>query len=200
MAQSSGVGGDGDGVGGRQRRPRSCLGVTLGAALDGAIFGSAIGAFMAAGNAYRASSGGLKILLRSGAASGMSVGGFLATYNGGVCSLEKLRTRKDFVNPFIVGGFMGVAGAVPGYLQPLPAAPWAYRNPRALISSGFTSCVLPPCPPTLALPACVRHPIARCVLPFFINKPAFCAQHLTTSRLPRQGDALQLLLGHFWHG
>lgn len=126
-----------------QKRQRSCLAVTVGAAIDGCIFGGAIGAIMSSGTAFQAglTNGGLQVILRSGAASALSVGGFLASYNGGVCTMERMRSRRDVVNPFIVGGVMGVLGAVPGYLRPHPAAPWAYRNPRALVSGGLTSCV-----------------------------------------------------------
>ena len=124
-----------------KRRQRSCLAQTIGSAIDGGIFGGAIGSIMATGNALQLglTNGGFRLILRSGAASAVSIGGFLATYNGGVCSLERWRKRRDVVNPFIIGGIMGVAGAVPGYLTPHPAAPWAYRNPRALVSGGFTS-------------------------------------------------------------
>ena len=130
--------------GGKPRRPVSCLAKTIGAALDGGIFGAAIGGLMATGPAFSHGlmNGGMRFIMRSGMQSALSVGGFMATYNGGICSLEKLRARRDVVNPFAVGFGIGVAGALPGYLQPLPNAPWAFRNSRALVGGGFGSAML----------------------------------------------------------
>merc|ERR1719198_1372017 len=34
---------------------------------------------------------------------------------------------------------MGLAGALPGFLTPMPTAPWAYRNPRALAGAALSS-------------------------------------------------------------
>ena len=126
------------------RRKPSCLARTIGSALDGGIFGAAIGSLMATGPAFSHGllQGGLAHILRSGVRSALSVGGFMATYNGGLCTLEKTRQKRDVFNPFFLGGFIGVAGAIPGYVQPLASAPWAYRNPRALIGSGLGSAAL----------------------------------------------------------
>jgi len=128
----------------QQRRKPSCLAKTFFAAVDGGICGAAIGSLMATGPAMANGlfNGGLRHIMRSGMASAVSVGGFMATFNGGVCSLEKARAKRDVVNPFLVGFGIGVAGAVPGYVQPLPNAPWAYRNPRALIGGGVGSAML----------------------------------------------------------
>jgi len=84
----------------------------------------------------------LRLILRSGMTSAFSFGGFLAVYNGGICSLEKFRGSRDIVNPFVVGACIGVVGAVPGYLTPQPQAPWAFRNPRALVGAGLSSALL----------------------------------------------------------
>eukprot|EP00966_Prymnesium_polylepis_P065268 1514896-Prymnesium_polylepis.1 len=77
---------------------------------------------MASGGALQLGffNGGLQLMMRSGMGSAMSVGGFLASYNGGVCSLERFRRRKDAANPFVVGGAMGLVGAIPGYLVQSP--------------------------------------------------------------------------------
>lgn len=97
-----------------RKKERSCLALTIGAAVDGGIFGAAIGAIMASGAALQAgfTHGGLRLILRSGFATAISVGGFLGSYNGGICTLERFRKRRDAINPAIVGGIMGVVGAV----------------------------------------------------------------------------------------
>ena len=127
-----------------KKRPASCLAKFVGSAIDGGVFGAAIGSLMATGPAFSQGllNGGLRFLLRSGLQSALSVGGFMSVYNGGVCSLESLRSKKDVVNPFIVGGGIGIVGAMPGYLRPLPTAPWAYKNPRALVGNGLGSAML----------------------------------------------------------
>ena len=127
-----------------KRRQRSCLAVTISSAIDGGIFGAAIGSIMASGSALQLgfANGGMRLMLRSGMASAFSVGGFLASYNGGVCYLERFRKKRDVVNPAVVGGVMGMAGALPGYLHQNPQAPWAYKNPRAVIGGGMTSALL----------------------------------------------------------
>ena len=96
-----------------KRRQRSCLAVTISAAIDGGIFGAAIGSIMASGSALQLgiANGGLRLLMRSGMASAVSVGGFLASYNGGVCYLERFRRKRDVVNPAVVGGVSECAGA-----------------------------------------------------------------------------------------
>uniref|UniRef100_A0A7S0E8Y0 Mitochondrial import inner membrane translocase subunit TIM22 n=1 Tax=Phaeocystis antarctica TaxID=33657 RepID=A0A7S0E8Y0_9EUKA len=127
-----------------KKKTGSCLGRTVGSLIDGGVFGGAIGSLMATGPAFSQGlfNGGLRILLRSGLQSAVSVGGFMATYNGGICSLESMRSKRDVVNPFLVGGLIGVAGAIPGFVRPLPTAPWAYKNPRALVGSGLGSAML----------------------------------------------------------
>ena len=89
----------------RKRRP-GCLARAIGSGLDGGIMGGAIGAIMASGTALQAgfSGGGLQLLARAGFRSAISFGGFLASYNGGICSLERMRGKRDFINPFVVGG------------------------------------------------------------------------------------------------
>ena len=127
-----------------KKRTGSCLARTVGSLIDGGVFGAAIGSLMATGPAFSQGlfNGGLRILLRSGLQSAVSVGGFMSVYNGGICSLESLRSKRDVVNPFLVGGLIGVAGAIPGFVRPLPTAPWAYKNPRALVGSGLGSAML----------------------------------------------------------
>ena len=39
-----------------------------------------------------------------------------------------------------------LAGALPGFLTPMPTAPWAYRNPRALAGAGKNSTTFRCCP------------------------------------------------------
>ena len=127
-----------------KKRTGSCLARTVGSLIDGGVFGAAIGSLMATGPAFSQGlfNGGLRILLRSGLQSAVSVGGFMSVYNGGICSLESLRSKRDVVNPFLVGGLIGVAGAIPGFVRPMPTAPWAYKNPRALVGSGLGSAML----------------------------------------------------------
>ena len=126
------------------RRKASCLAQTVGSLIDGGVFGAAIGSLMATGPAFSQGlfNGGLRIILRSGLQSALSVGGFMSVYNGGICSFESLRSKRDVLNPFLVGGLIGVAGGLPGFVRPLPTAPWAYRNPRALVGSGLGSAML----------------------------------------------------------
>lgn len=127
-----------------KRRERSCLAVYIGSALDGGVFGAIIGALFATAPAvsHGLLNGGLRFIGASAMRSGFSLGGFMATYNGGVCSLEKARGTKDVLNPFVVGFGSGVVGALPGYVHPMPQAPWAYRNPRALLGGGLGSGLL----------------------------------------------------------
>ena len=126
------------------RRKASCLARTVGSLIDGGVFGAAIGSLMATGPAFSQGlfNGGLRIILRSGLQSALSVGGFMSVYNGGICSFESLRSKRDVLNPFLVGGLIGVAGGLPGFVRPLPTAPWAYRNPRALVGSSLGSAML----------------------------------------------------------
>uniref|UniRef100_A0A7S4C3Y9 Mitochondrial import inner membrane translocase subunit TIM22 n=1 Tax=Chrysotila carterae TaxID=13221 RepID=A0A7S4C3Y9_CHRCT len=126
------------------KKPRSCLAKAIGAFLDGGIIGGAIGGIMASRTAiaFGPSLGALRILAVGMGQSGLSLGGFLAAYNGGICSLERMRNKRDVANPFIVGGIMGVAGSIPSYATPVATAPWAYRNPRALAGAGLSSALL----------------------------------------------------------
>ena len=66
--------------GGKPRRPVSCLAKTIGAALDGGIFGAAIGGLMATGPAFSHGlmNGGMRFIMRSGMQSALSVGGVMA--------------------------------------------------------------------------------------------------------------------------
>ena len=55
--------------------------------------------------------GAARTVFRASAAStglGVALGG----YTGGVCSLERWRGKRDFINPFIVGGIGGALGAI----------------------------------------------------------------------------------------
>ena len=81
-------------------------------------------------------------MLLNAVRSGLSFASFLATYNGGTCVLENARGKRDVFNPFVVGGGIGLAGALPGWMTPLPHAPWTYRNNRALVGAGLSSALL----------------------------------------------------------
>ena len=126
------------------RRQRSCLGKAIASGLDGGLLGAAIGAIMASGSAFQLgfSRAGAMLIGRAGLSSALSFGGFLSVYNGGICSLERWRAKQDAFNPFVVGGFIGVAGALPGYVVALPHAPWSYRSPRALVGAGLSTAML----------------------------------------------------------
>jgi len=124
-----------------QREQRSCLAKAVASGIDGGLFGGAIGLIMTSRTAlsFGLSVHSLRILVAGTVSSAVSFGGFLACYNGGVCSLERFRRRRDAVNPFVVGGVIGVAGALPSYATPQANAPWAYRNPRTLVGAAFSS-------------------------------------------------------------
>ena len=125
------------------RRRRSCLVRAIGSAVDGCILGGALGGIFASGQALQLGLvGGGIFVLRSAARSAISLGGFLSFYNGGTCSLERARGKKDAFNPFAVGGLIGIAGGLPGYLTPMPHAPYLYRNTRALAGAGLSSALL----------------------------------------------------------
>jgi len=126
------------------RQRRSCLAKAIMSGVDGGILGGVIGSLMASRAVLSVglSVESVKLIARSGVASAFSFGGFLAVYNGGICSLERFRKRRDMANPFIVGALVGVGGAIPGYLTPQPQAPWAFRNPRALFGAGLSSALL----------------------------------------------------------
>jgi len=126
------------------RARRSCLARTVNSAVDGVILGGALGGIMASTRAFELGvrGGAGRFMLVSSLRSGLSFAGFLASFNGGTCVLENLRGRRDVVNPFVVGGFMGVAGALPGWMTPMPHAPWTYRNNRALVGAGISSALL----------------------------------------------------------
>eukprot|EP00965_Chrysotila_dentata_P116741 3859217-Pleurochrysis_carterae.AAC.3 len=66
------------------KKPRSCLAKAIGAFLDGGIIGGAIGGIMASRTAiaFGPSLGALRILAVGMGQSGLSLGGFLAAYNG----------------------------------------------------------------------------------------------------------------------
>eukprot|EP00316_Scyphosphaera_apsteinii_P009014 CAMPEP_0119307530 /NCGR_PEP_ID=MMETSP1333-20130426/8002_1 /TAXON_ID=418940 /ORGANISM="Scyphosphaera apsteinii, Strain RCC1455" /LENGTH=243 /DNA_ID=CAMNT_0007311093 /DNA_START=31 /DNA_END=762 /DNA_ORIENTATION=- len=122
----------------------SCLAKAIVSAIEGGIVGSIIGSLMACPAAISLGISGtaLRLIFQGGVRSAFQLGGFLACFNGGICSMERLRDQRDAKNPFIVGGVMGVAGALPAYLMPLPSAPWSYRNGRALAGAGISSALL----------------------------------------------------------
>lgn len=128
----------------KPRRQMSCLGKAITSAIEGGIIGGALGGIMASGSALSLgfSVQALGLIARLSFSSALSFGGFLAAFNGGSCSMERLRGTRDWFNPFVMGGVMGVAGALPGFFRPLPTAPWAYRNPRALAGAGLSSAAL----------------------------------------------------------
>uniref|UniRef100_A0A7S0L0E6 Mitochondrial import inner membrane translocase subunit TIM22 n=1 Tax=Coccolithus braarudii TaxID=221442 RepID=A0A7S0L0E6_9EUKA len=84
----------------------------------------------------------VRLVFGGAVAGAMQFGGFLAVYNGGICTTERLRGKRDMANPFVVGGVMGVSGALPSFVQPTSSAPWAYRNPRALAAAGLSSAMM----------------------------------------------------------
>ena len=103
----------------RPRRQLSCLGKGIISCIDGGCFGAAIGAIFSSARAMSSLAAGtesvvgaLGMVARSGLQSGLSLGAALGFYSGGVCSLEQFRSKRDLVNPFLVGGIMGAFGAV----------------------------------------------------------------------------------------
>jgi hypothetical protein len=126
------------------RKRRSCLARMFNSAVDGVILGGALGGIIASTRAFElgVSGGAGRFMLASSLRSGLSFAWFLASFNGGTCTLENMRGKRDVVNPFVVGGLMGVAGALPGYMTPMPHAPWTYRNNRALAGAGISSALL----------------------------------------------------------
>jgi len=116
----------------------------MNSAIDGSILGGAMGAIMASRSAFElgAAGGGARFIGLSAVRSALSFAGFLASYNGGTCALESARGKRDVWNPFMVGGFIGVGGALPGWMTPLPHAPYLYRNNKALVGAGLSSALL----------------------------------------------------------
>ncbi|KAL3913825.1 MAG: hypothetical protein SGPRY_007843 [Prymnesium sp.] len=98
----------------RPRRQPSCLAIGLSSGVEGGLFGCAIGGIMASGAAFQLGflNGGLRLIVGNGLVTALQVGGFLAAYSGGVCALERARKQQDVFNPALVGGLMGMAGAV----------------------------------------------------------------------------------------
>ena len=101
------------------RRQLSCLGKSLISFIDGGTFGAAIGGIFAGVSAVSSVTAGSESILgaartvfRASAASAFSLGVALGGYTGGVCSLERWRGKRDFINPFIVGGIGGALGAI----------------------------------------------------------------------------------------
>ena len=102
-----------------KKKTLSCLGRTLIAFVDGGTFGAAIGGIISSAQALGSISAGtesvvgaFRTVARASAGSAASLGFALAGYSGGVCSLERMRGKRDFVNPFVIGGLMGAIGAV----------------------------------------------------------------------------------------
>ena len=128
----------------RRTEKRGCLARTIGSAMDGAILGGGLGGIMAMGQAatHGISASAISLVVRSAIRSGLSLAGFLAAFNGGTCSLESARGKSDVFNPFAVGCAIGIAGALPGWIAPLPHAPYLYRNNRALAGAGLSSAML----------------------------------------------------------
>lgn len=67
-----------------------------------------------------------RTLLRAGARNMFGFASFLGIFGGVSCSLEQLRGRNDFVNPFM-GGFAAGLALLPGEL----------RTPRAIVTSAL---------------------------------------------------------------
>ena len=101
------------------RREMSCLGKAIASAIEGGLIGGALGGIMASGSALSLglSVQALVLVGRSSFSSAASFGGFLAFYNGGSCSMERLRGVRDWINPFIVGGVIGLAGVQERHVQ-----------------------------------------------------------------------------------
>jgi hypothetical protein len=102
-----------------KKRQLSCLGKGVISLVDGGLFGAAIGGVMASAQGISALSSGTEnvrgavlLVARSAWRSAASLGMALAGYTGGVCSLERLRGRRDAINPFFVGGLMGAIGSI----------------------------------------------------------------------------------------
>ncbi len=101
------------------RRQLNCLGKAIVAFLDGASLGAAIGGIISGAQAVGGLSSGtetvgsaIRHVGRSALRSGLSIGGVIAGYTGGVCSLERLRSKRDVANPFLVGGVLGAASTL----------------------------------------------------------------------------------------
>ena len=98
-----------------QRRAKlSCLGKSILSFVDGSTLGATIGGIISSVQAMSGLSAGNETLGsavrhvgKSTLKSGFSIGGAIACYNGGVCSLENARGKRDAANPFLVGGLLG---------------------------------------------------------------------------------------------
>jgi len=134
-----------------KRRQLSCLGKTVIAFIDGGAFGAAIGGIVASAQGVSSLASGtesfvgmIRGIAGSGMRSGLSLGGALAGYTGGVCTLERTRGRRDGFNPFLVGGLMGALGSV----QRIEYHDGQHRgralsiNPRAMLGSSVSSAML----------------------------------------------------------
>jgi hypothetical protein len=135
----------------KRKRQRSCVGTAIVSFVDGSFFGGAIGGIIASASAIGGVlSGGESVgsafmhVLRSGGRSALSLGSLVAGYNGGVCTLERMRRKRDVANPFVIGGLMGLVGSVSrvdvhdGQHKRRVLA----LNPRLALSSALSSAML----------------------------------------------------------
>lgn len=134
-----------------KKRQPSCVGKSIVAFIDGGFFGAAIGSIVSSAQAIASVAGGNESFLsacrnvaRSGFQSGLSLGGALAGYSGGVCTLESARGRRDVLNPFLVGGVIGAVGSV----QRVEVHDGQHKrrifmgNPRAMLGRSLSSAML----------------------------------------------------------
>lgn len=135
-----------------KKRQLSCLGKALISFVDGGMFGAAIGSIVASAQAVTSVASGADSIpsaargvFRAGWQGGLRLGAALAGYSGGVCSLEKMRGRRDAANPFLIGGVMGALGTVQrvdyhdGQTQHRRVLS---VNPRAMMGASLSSALL----------------------------------------------------------
>jgi hypothetical protein len=135
----------------QRKRQRSCVGTAVVSFVDGSFFGGAIGGIIASASAIGGIMSGAESVgsafmhvIRSGGRSALSLGSLIAGYNGGVCTLERLRRKRDVANPFVIGGIMGFVGSV----SRIEVHDGQHKrrvlalNPRAALSGALSSAML----------------------------------------------------------
>jgi hypothetical protein len=58
-------------------------------------------------------------------------------YNGGICLLEGIRGKRDYINAGIAGLTVGFLASLPGYFVPAKAMPMAFKNPRLVVANSL---------------------------------------------------------------
>jgi hypothetical protein len=122
----------------------NCGTVAYQAGVSGYMMGGVFGLMLGGTNYLRARQAGIAVnaVKHIGIPSFRSAFGFasfLLGYNGGICLLEGIRGKRDYINAGVAGLTVGFLASLPGYLVPASGMPMAYQNPRLVLANSLVT-------------------------------------------------------------